>query len=224
MKPLLKSFEQTYQKNEKILHQLNLIKTSFKSLKETERKIQNLNSKKEYLDKILKIVEKERKSYVENILMEISQGVENLYSKLHPEEGLNNICVFLKPNVQGSLEIESSFQNKENISPQAYFSDSHLDTLGICVFIAMAKYFKSNIIVLDDIVTSLDQQHLDRFIQMLNDESQNFNQIILTTHYRPWQDRYKFYRQPNSNIQFIELSPFWSIEKGIKKQSNKTIY
>ena len=220
MKPLLENFEKIYKKNEKTLNQLNLIKTSFKSLEDTERKIKNLNIKKEYLDKILKIVEKERKSYVENILKEISQGVESLYSKLHPEEGLNNICLFLKPNVQGSLEIKSNFQNKENLSPQAYFSDSHLDTLGICVFIAMAKHFKHDIIVLDDVVTSLDHQHLDLFIQMLNDESTNFNQIILTTHYRPWREKYKFYRQPNSNIQFIELSP-WSIEKGIKSNQTK---
>ena len=221
MKPLIEEFEKIYKKNEKTLNQLNLIKTSFESLEETEGKIQNLNNKKEYLKKILSVIEKERKNYVENILTEISQSVESLYSKLHPEEGLDNIRLSLNPRFQGSLDIKSDFQNEKSIPPQAYFSDSHLDTLGICVFIAMAKHFQNNIIVLDDVVTSLDQQHLGRFIQMLNDESQNFNQIILTTHYRPWRDRYKFHRQPNSNIQFIELSPFWSIEKGIQSSQTK---
>ncbi len=219
----LRVLEESYEKDKKNLNQLNLIKTSFNSLQETEKYIQNLNNKKEYLDKILKIIEKERKNYVVNILTKISQDIEDLYLKLHPDEGLNNIQLLLNLKTQGSLEIKSTFQNKEGIPPQAYFSDSHLDTLGICVFIAMAKYFKNNILVLDDVVTSLDQQHLDRFIQMLEKESQNFNQIILTTHYRPWRDKYKFHRQHSSNIQFIELSTNWSIEQGIKSNQTKLL-
>ena len=170
----LETLKNMHDKNEKTLNQLNLIKTSFESFKKTKQKITQLESKKEFLNKVLKIVEAERKSYVENILDSISNDIEVLYSKLHPEEGLNNITLFLKPRVQGSLEIKSNFQYKTDIPPQAYFSDSHLDTLGICVFIAMAKYFKSNVIVLDDVLTSIDQAHLDRFIQMLHDEKKSF--------------------------------------------------
>lgn len=220
-KIILKTFEDIYNKDNRSLHQLNLIKTSLKSLKETKQKIEELNNKKEFLNRILQIIKNERKSYVENILNSISNDIENLYSKLHPEEGLCNIKLFLNPTYQASLEIKSNFQNKSDIPPQAYFSDSHLDTLGICVFIAMAKYFKNNIIVLDDVLTSIDQPHIERFIQILHDENKYFNQIILTTHYRPWREKYKFYRHPSSNIQLIELYPFWTIEKGIRSSQTK---
>ena len=217
----LKDSENTLGKDTKSLNQLNLIKTSWKNLKETQKKIQKLDSKKAFLNKVLETVETERKTYTENILKAISQDVETLYSKLHPEEGLSNIKIYLNPRHQGSLEIKSNFQNKTEVPPQAYFSDSHLDTLGICVFIAMAKYFKNDIIVLDDVLTSVDQPHIERFIQILHGESKHFNQIILTTHYRPWREKYKFSRQPSSNVQLIELSSFWSIEQGIKSNETK---
>jgi len=220
-KSSLKTLEDIYNENKKTIDQLNLIKTSFESLKKTEQKIKQLESKKEFLNKVLKIVETKRKSYVENILNSISKDVEALYSKLHPKEGLNNISLYLKPKVQGSLEIQSNFQYQTDIPPQAYFSDSHLDTLGICIFIAMAKYFKDHIIILDDVLTSVDQAHMDRFIQMLNSESNFFSQIILTTHYRRWRERYKFHRQPSSNVELIELHPLWSLEQGIRHSKTK---
>ena len=210
-----------YENERKTLNQLNLIKTSLSSLHETEQKIKKSSDKKEYLDEILKIIENERKTYVEGLLSKISNDVEELYSKLHPDEGLDNIRLHLKPKVQGSLEIKSNFQIKTDVPPQAYFSDSHLDTLGICIFIALAKFFKNNIIALDDIVTSLDQQHLNRFIKMLGDEKQYFNQIIVTTHYRPWREKYKYYRQANANINLIELSAFWSLDQGIRSSQTR---
>lgn len=220
-KPNLKKLENDLAKKQKISNQLNSIKTNFVKFNKFRQEIQKLNNKKKFLEKILKVVEKERKTYVENILNNISGDVEDLYSKLHPKEGLDNIKLYLKPNVQGSLEIESSFQEKTNIPPQAYFSDSHLDTLGVCVFIAMTKYFNDDIIVLDDLLTSVDQPHIERFIEMLHDEAQHFNQVIITTHYRPWREKYKFHRKSNSNIQLIELSPFWSLQEGIKSNQTK---
>ena len=207
--------------DQKTLNQLNFIKNLYSSLKKTDNEIKELDRKEKYLSEILKMIETERKTYVEKLLGEISSDIETLYIKLHPDEGLNNIQLFLNPKRQASLEIKSNFQSKEDVPPQAYFSDSHLDTLGICVFIAMAKYFKDDIIVLDDVVTSLDGQHLNRFIQMLDAENQNFSQIILSTHYRPWRDKYKSHRWPNSNIHLMELFPFWSLAEGIKSHQTK---
>ena len=217
----LQKTQDIYGIDAKTLNQLNLIKTSLQSLKETEQKIQKLSNKKSFLTTVLQVVETERKSYVENILDSISNDVEVLYSKLHPEEGSNNITLFLKPRVQGSLEIKSNFQHKTNIPPQAYFSDSHLDTLGICVFMAMVKLFKNDVIALDDVLTSVDQPHMERFIQMLHDEKKHFNQIIITTHYRPWREEYKFSRKSNSDVDLIELSSFWSVEHGIRSTQTK---
>src|SRR5439155_13143363 len=91
-----------------------------------------------------------------------------------------------------------------------------LDMLGICVFLALAKFFKTDntIVVLDDVLTSVDGPHLDRFMQLLHDEAPHFNQCIVTTHYRPWRDRYRWAKGPTANTQLIELGP-WTLKNGL---------
>jgi energy-coupling factor transporter ATP-binding protein EcfA2 len=169
------------------------------------------------LNKALAIVSQQRKAYVEGVLLAISGEVEKLYTKLHPGEGIGKIRFYLKPNAIGSLEFDAQFQTAPEIPPQAYYSESHLDTLGICVFLALAKYFMTDntIVVLDDVVTSVDGPHLDRFMQLLHDEATNFNQVIVTTHYRPWKDRYRTARGPAAKTQVIELR-LWSLQWGVQ--------
>ena len=204
--------------NAKTLHQLSLIKTTYVNFKKTQKKIEQLSDKEAFFKNVLKIVEKERKRYVENVLNSISRDVENLYLRFHPEEGFNAINLTLVPRRQSSLEIKADFQSEENVPPQAYFSDSHLDTLGICIFLAMAKYFKNNVIILDDVLASVDQSHINRFMNIAFDENKHFNQIIFTTHSKALYEKYKFPCKTDVSIQFIELSPFWSLEQGIKIQ------
>jgi hypothetical protein len=166
---------------------------------------------------ILEIVSKERKDYVESILVGVSDEVERLYGKLHPGEGIGGIKFYLKPNAIGSLEFDAHFESVAGLPPQAYYSESHLDTLGICVFLALSKLFKTNntIVILDDVLTSVDGDHLDRFMALLHEEAVHFRQTIVTTHYRPWRDRYRWAKGPSANTQVIELGP-WSLQTGLQ--------
>ena len=175
------------------------------------------------LKALLEVVEGQRKSYVDGILSSISVDVEKLYEKLHPGEGIGKVRFFLNPNKPGSLEMDGEFQGKAGVPFQAYYSESHLDTLGICVFLALANKFKTDqtIVILDDVVTSVDNVHLDRFMQLLHDQASNFNQVIVTTHYRPWRDRYRYAKGPKSNVQVIDLRR-WSFEWGIQTDEMKT--
>ncbi|MGH9426375.1 MAG: hypothetical protein ACRD2L_08745, partial [Terriglobia bacterium] len=61
---------------------------------------------------------------------------------------------------------------------------------------------------------------LDRFMKLLHDEAPNLNQVIVTTHYRPWKDRYRNARGPAAKTQVIELR-MWSMDWGI--QSDEAI-
>jgi len=78
----------------------------------------------------------------------------------------------------------------------------------------------NTIVILDDVVTSVDGPHLDRFMKLLHDEAPNLNQVIVTTHYRPWKDRYRNARGPAAKTQVIELR-MWSMDWGI--QSDEAI-
>ena len=50
---------------------------------------------------------------------------------------------------------------------------------------------------------------------MLMEEDVNFAQLIITTHYRPLRDKFRYVRQPTNHVQLIELKP-WNFIQGIK--------
>jgi hypothetical protein len=129
----------------------------------------------------------------------------------------------LKPNAKKSVDLAARFQNYESVTPQSVYSESHLDTLGICVLLALAKKHggKEAILLLDDVVTSVDETHLDRFVALLHDLQEDFAHIVFTTHYRPWRDRYRFHRYPESQVHFVELRD-WKMEDGMRLQKGKS--
>lgn len=202
--------------DQKSIIQHNAIKSYFETMKETQAQAASLEALLNKLKAILDIVSKERKDYVEEILKNISGEVERLYATLHPGEDIGKVSFYLKPNTIGSLEFDAQFYDAPDLPPQAYYSESHLDTLGICVFIALAKFFRTDktIIILDDVLTSIDSPHLTRFMKILHEEASHFNQFFVTTHYRPWRDLYRWARGPTANTQLIELGP-WTLERGL---------
>lgn len=204
------------------LNQHNLIKTQFQSIKENKAKAENLQNLVTASSDALVIVETSRKEFTEAELDSISGEVDRMYNLIHPDEQIGNVKLSLKSNAQSSLVIGAKFHTEEEIQPQSIYSESHLDTLGICVFLALAKKYgdRNTILVLDDVVMSVDEKHLDRFIELLHSEAHSFGQIIMTTHYRPWRDRYRNNRAPNGGVHFLELRN-WSLENGIRVYNGK---
>jgi AAA domain len=167
------------------------------------------------LEQMLEVVESRRKAYVDGLLQDISATVDDLYSRIHPREDLGEVKFYLKPNTIGSLEFDARFQSQRAVSPASYYSEAHLDTLGLCVYLALAKQMRQDaVVVLDDVLTSIDDAHLGRVIQLLHDEAANFNQVIITTHFRAWRDRYRFFHAPSQQVQLIQLNR-WSLDRGI---------
>jgi len=164
----------------------------------------------------LKIVQEERKSFSDTILRKIADEVGRMYEAVHPGEGLNKISLELDATRRASLDIGTSFAGRTGTPPQAYFSQSHLDTLGICVFLALATLDDptNTILVLDDVLASVDEPHIDRLIMMLYDEVAQFRHCLITTHYKPWKIKYKWGWLQNKQYQFVELSS-WSQTGGI---------
>lgn len=162
------------------------------------------------------LVEVERKRFTDCALSSIASNVGVLYEMIHPGEGLNKISLALDPSKRASLEIAAEFGSVHDTPPQAYFSDSHLDTLGLCVFLALAEKEcpESKILVLDDVLGSVDEPHVDRIIEMIYEASEKFRYCIVTTHYGPWRHKYRWGWLKNGHCQFIELRT-WSIHSGI---------
>jgi energy-coupling factor transporter ATP-binding protein EcfA2 len=163
-----------------------------------------------------KVVQEERRKFTDQILHDIAGEVGRLYEAVHPGEGLNNVTLVLDPIKRASLEIATDFCGQKGSPPQAYFSDSHLDTLGLCVFLALAKQElpENTILVMDDVLGSVDEPHVDRLILMLYDEAAKFKHCVITTHYRPWKQKLRWGWLKNGQCQFVELTK-WSLATGI---------
>jgi hypothetical protein len=142
--------------------------------------------------------------------------VGELYERIHPGEGLNKISLALDVAKRASLEISTEFEGKKDAPPQAYFSDSHLDTLGLCVFFALAERDvpEEKILVLDDMLGSVDEPHVDRIVEMIYGETSKFRHCLIMTHYGPWRQKYRWGWLKNGQCQFVELTR-WSFHKGI---------
>ena len=168
------------------------------------------------MKRALEIAEEERRKYTDTTLSNIAAEVGRLYEIVHPGEGLDKISLELDPKKRASLEIGASFCGKTGTPPQAYFSDSHLDTLGLCIFLALARMENPEltILVLDDILASVDEPHVERLIEMLYDETATFRHCIVTTHYRPWKQKLRWGWLPNGQCQFVELTK-WTETQGI---------
>lgn len=200
----------------------NAIITHLEQIETAEKAQTNADALVNGLKKAVHIVETQRKDYVTTVLSEISQEVDRLYSLMHPGESLHGLRLYLKPKVQGSLELHGNFHTQTEVAPQAYFSESHLDTLGLCIFLALAKKYKTDdtVVILDDVVTSVDSTHLERFIALIDAECDNYNHVIVTTHYRPWRERYRYHQAASSKMGFVELRD-WSLAGGINVHSTK---
>lgn len=169
-----------------------------------------------HLKKMLDIVEGQRKQFTDSVLAGIAQRVGELYDMVHPGEGLNKISLALDEGRRASLDITTEFGGKSDTPPQAYFSDSHLDTLGLCVFLALAERDtpEQKILVLDDVLGSVDEPHVDRVIEMVYDVTARFRHCLVTTHYGPWRHKLRWGWLKHGQCQFVELRR-WSLGAGI---------
>jgi ABC-type transport system involved in cytochrome c biogenesis ATPase subunit len=205
--------------SERTLNNLNAISSHVSTIKQKRNNAAKLDLMKQRITSLYNLFVEERKLYIKEVLESVSDDIDRIYSSIHPNENLGNVKLCPDESRRASIELKSSFEGANNIQPQAYYSESHLDTLGICLFIALAKKFKTDdtILIFDDVITSADQVHLTRFLRMLEGELQHFQHTVITTHYQIWRDKYRY---GNGNVQLVELLR-WTLDRGIRHTKTK---
>lgn len=202
---------------QKKYHLIANIRRQVETLDEKSQEAESAFNLQKRLEQLVEIFEAKRKAYIERVLLEIAQEVDELYQKIHPQENIGQIKLKLDERQRGSLLYEVAFGKRMDVQPQPYYSDSHLDTLGLCIFLALAERSSTGrtVVVLDDVLGSIDQQHLNRTLDVLLDYASSFSQLIITTHYRPLRDQFRYSRKPLHLAQLLELKP-WNFEHGIR--------
>ncbi len=150
----------------------------------------------------------------QNVLDRISADVSKYYLALHPPKNENVDDVKLRIVGEEGVEFEYSFHGKKTYPPMKYLSESHLNALGLALFLASAKSFnkESNFLVLDDVVTSFDAAHRVRLLRLLQDEFKD-RQILLLTHERHW---FEIIKKEFTAVGWIIHEVDWSHENGVQ--------
>ncbi|WP_075087235.1 hypothetical protein [Verrucomicrobium spinosum] len=168
---------------------------------------------------------KSREFAIEEVFARISGTVLAFYKKLHDSEEQNerSECtgLELKPDSRaaaGGLKLAIQFlELADPKDPRAFLSEGHLDSLGLCIFLATVKIFNptGTMLVLDDVLTSIDKDHRHRVGELLFDEFHEY-QILLTTHDEYWFDLLKSLsraRGIQGTWKFTKVEG-WTVERG----------
>lgn len=131
-----------------------------------------------------------RKEEVQLLFNEVSKEINEMYVRLHPDESHGGVRLELREAVQGSANIRADFYDRQDEDPRAYYSEAHLDTLGLSIFLTLRRWYRRqkpsfDLLVLDDVLSSVDTAHSIRLAELLLTEFGDY-QVLLTTHDRIW--------------------------------------
>lgn len=181
-----------------------------------EKKIPRIVNVLEYIGKTEDVIRQKLKDKTELVISQISSGVMSMWSILHPGEPIDDIRLIVPESSDTAIDICLKFHGVEQSSPRLTLSEGHRNSLGLCVFLTLAKISEcqDQPMILDDIVTSLDREHRALVAELLRN---NFSerQILLFTHDREWFNELK-YVLPHSNWKFLTLKPWTRPEIGLQ--------
>ena len=121
-----------------------------------------------------------QKEDLAELLQRISRRVAQIYAALHPGEDL--AAVSIEPWTAKGVELAIEFHGSRQRPPHGVLSESHLNSLAIALFLAMAEEFNEQLgfLLLDDVINSFDVEHRGRLAELLADGFADWQLIVLT--------------------------------------------
>lgn len=168
---------------------LEALETHQKNLAVCERELAHYKESHHQLQLLVKHAEQARKNTVQNLMNTIGKLADIYFQKIHPEETIGKPQLEITERGTGSIKLTSSFYGKED-DPRGLYSEGHIDTLGLCLFLAICRaQHQQNpdfaLLILDDVMHSVDGEHRKRTAELIFQEFGDY-QIIITTHDRLW--------------------------------------
>lgn len=194
-----------------IFNKIDNMKQKYTQNKKLSKELSVFEKQLETLTKIRDDFIRTQANALQRVLDGISGDVDTFYRAINPEEGVKNIR--LEVIGEEGVEFKYVFHGKESHPPLKYLSESHLNCLGICLFLASVKLFnkKNKFFILDDVITSFDKNHRIPFLRLLQDYFSDY-QVLLFTHESFW---YEIMNAEMKQFGWLFNDVSWSIEDGI---------
>jgi len=158
------------------------------------------------------------------VIDELSTRIQAMWAILHPGEAIEGVRLYIPEGADKAIDIEVKFFGVEQPSPRLTLSEGYRNSLGLCIFLAMAKRDSGveRPLFLDDVVVSLDRNHRGMIVEVLEKEFAD-RQVVVFTHDRAWYSELSQQLDPAS-WRFKALLPFEKPEVGIRWSSTSSTF
>ena len=164
--------------------------------------------------KIYFVFSETKKAKITAIYNAITVNLNAFYSMLHPNDPHKNLEINVSSTRRASTELKMESFGRKNEDPRAFTSEGHQDSLGLCIFLAFVKKFNKgcNLVVLDDVVSTIDAQHRELICKLLFTEFKDY-QLIITTHDEVWYEQLRSHQRAYGidgdfrNLEIIRWEP-----------------
>ena len=155
----------------------------------------------------------------------ISEDIESMWATLHPDEAIESVHLSLPPGADKAIDVVLKFHGLDQESPRLTLSEGYRNSLGLCIFLAMAKQVvdTERPLFLDDVVVSLDRNHRG-MIQSLLEKEFSDRQVVIFTHDREWYTELRHQLGDNNRWIFKILLPYETPEIGIRWSHKTTTF
>lgn len=151
-----------------------------------------------------------------SVIEEISADIQKMWLTLHPSEAIEDVALYVPEDADKAIDIKLKFHGLQQDSPRLTLSEGYRNSLGLCIFLAMAKReeSKERPLFLDDVVVSLDRNHRGMIADLLQKEFSS-RQVFIFTHDREWYSELRHQLDEGSWI-FKALMPYEQPQIGIR--------
>jgi len=162
------------------------IQSLFSNLKKQSLIRDEFETQRQTLEKILKLYEEFEKQTMGSVLKIMSKDLNSFYTILHRHDEHEDVRLDFSNKGRG-ITFKLNFHKQEVDQPIKYLSDSHLNSLGLCFFLASVKHLNktTNLVILDDVVNSIDANHRRQLIEIIRDRFKDY-QFLILTHDKTW--------------------------------------
>lgn len=169
-------------------------------------------------------VRDEIRSRSEAVISEISTDVRDMWSILHPTEAIEHVELYVPEHTDKAIDIRLKFYGAQLDSPRLTLSEGYRNSLGLCIFLAMAKRENATDrpVFLDDVVVSLDRAHRGMVVSLLERYFIG-RQVVVLTHDRDWYSELR-HQLSDATWTFKALLPYDAPRVGIRWSERSTTF
>lgn len=203
-----------------VYNKINIAGRAYASIRTLNAEKTKLEEQRDTLEVFYQEFSEKQRAALQSFLDTFSGSIQAIYQFMNPDMNIDNIkLVPLEKNDEMvGMTLQMDFHDHKDISPpHKYLSESHLNCIGIAFFIASAEAFnkRNKFLVLDDVISSFDENHRKRFGDFLIEKCSK-NQIIALTHEKSW---FELLKNQARGKNWVVNAVKYSKEKGTELKS-----